>query len=129
MSPITPQPTPMTILLETPVPVSGRLSVHVHADVQINIVATEATHRVTQFVHQKISSQMHGGTPTLMLGDRAYWRVPVHLTFPSLGDAGNVGFIDVDVETGEAITNETIVHGIEHHAEEITRRLSPAAVR
>lgn len=119
----------MTILLQTPVPEIGRLSVHVHADVQINIAATEARHRVTQFVHQKISSQMHGETPMLILSERTYWRVPVHLTFPSLGDVGSIGSIDVDVETGEAITNEEVVHQLEHHAEEITRRLSPTTTR
>jgi hypothetical protein len=119
----------MTILLQTPVPESGRLSIHVHADVQINVTAVEAVRRVTQFVHQKISSQMHGETPVLILGERAYWRVPVYLTFPSFGNVGSVGSIDVDVETGEALTNEEIIHQLEHHAEEITRRLSSTTTR
>lgn len=119
----------MTILLETPVPETGRLSVHVDADIQINISAIEAQRRVTQYVHAKISSQMHGKSPTLILGQRAYWRTPVHLTFPSIGDAGTVGTIDVDVETGEATTTESVVQEIERHAEELARRIASPATR
>ena len=119
----------MTILLETPVPETGRLSVHVHTDVQINVSAVEAQRRVTQFVHRKISSQMHGETPTLMLGERVCWRVPVHLTFPSIGDAGSVGMIEVDVETGEANLAEPVIQDIERHAEDLARRIAPATAR
>lgn len=119
----------MTILLESPVPEVGRLSVHIHADVQINIAAVEAQRRVTQFVHQRISSQMHGETPTLILSQRTYWRVPVHLTFPSVGNAGQIGTIDVDVETGETNTTDSLIQDIERNAEDTARRLSPAATR
>ena len=119
----------MTILLETPVPETGRLSVHVHADVQINVSAAEAQHRVTQFVHRRLSSQMHGEAPTLVLGKRPCWRVPVHLTFPAIGDAGWVGVIDVDVESGEADTADPAIREIERHAEDLARRITPAATR
>lgn len=117
----------MTILLETPVPEIGRLSVHIHADVQINVSAVDAQQRVTQFVHRRLSSQMHGEAPLLMLGEQTYWRVPVQLTFPSIGNAGQVGAIDVNVETGELNTPESVIQDIEHHAEDLTRRIAPAA--
>ena len=86
----------MSIMLDMPVPETGHLSVRVHTDVQISISAAEAQRRVTRYVHGKISSQMHGGTPALILGQRVCWRVPVHLTFPSVGEAGIVGNMDVD---------------------------------
>jgi hypothetical protein len=119
----------MSILLETPVPETGRLSVHVDADVQINISAVEAQRRVTRYVHDKISSQMHGESPTLILGQRAYWRTPIHLTFPSIGDAGPVGSIDVDVETGEANFAQSVIQEIERHAEDLARRVTSPATR
>lgn len=119
----------MSILLETPVPETGRLSVHVDTDVQINISAVEAQRRVTRYVHDKISSQMHGELPTLILNQRAYWRTPVHLTFPSIGDAGVVGSIDVDVETGEANLAESVIQEIERHAEDLARRVASPATR
>jgi hypothetical protein len=120
----------MTILLEAPVPDTGRLSVHIHADMQINVSAAEAQRRVTQYVHRKISSQMHGELPTLILGERACWRTPIQLTFPALGNAGVVGTIDVDVETGEAQTTAAVIEEIERNAEDLARRVtSPAARR
>lgn len=103
----------MTILVETDVPESGRLSLHVHAEVEIHISAQEAASRVTQFVHSQISSQMHGGMPILVLKEKPYWQVPVHVTFPSIGDAGTVGAIDVDVASGSMNTTESVIEEIE----------------
>lgn len=119
----------MTILLETPHPVTERLSLHIHADVQINISDTQAQHNITQYVHSKISSQMHGKSPILVLGSRVYWRVPIHLTFPFIGDAGQVGAIDVDVETGQAEITEALIQEIECHAEDIARRFTSHTTR
>lgn len=119
----------MTILLESRVPETGHLTVHVHADVQINISASEAQRRVTQFVHDQLSSQMHGETPLLNLGERAQWQVPVHLTFPSLGDAGTIGSIRVDVETGELKVDNNVIQEIETNAENLARRLASAPTR
>jgi hypothetical protein len=119
----------MTILLESRVPETGHLTVHVHADVQINFSAREAQRRVTQFVHAQISSQMHGETPVLNLRERAQWRVPVHLTFPSVGDAGAVGAIQVDVETGELDVDNIVIQEIEANAENLARRLALAPAR
>ena len=116
----------MTILLDTPVPETGHLSVRVHADVQIRISAVEAQRRVTHYVHRKISSQMHAGPPALILSQRVCWRVPVHLTFPSVGDAGSVGNIDVDVDTGEPLITPAVVEEIERHAEDLARRITSA---
>jgi hypothetical protein len=93
---------------------------------QINVSAAEAQRWVTQFVHRRISSQMRGETPTLVFGEKACWRVPVHLTFPSIGDAGQVGSIDVSVETGEFDTVEPIQLEIERHAEVLALCITPA---
>lgn len=119
----------MTILLESRVPETGHLTVHVHADVQINISAREAQRRVTQFVHAQISSQMHGETPVLNLGERAQWRVPVHLTFPSVGDAGAVGAIRVDVETGELDVDNIVNQEIESNVENLACCLTRTTTR
>lgn len=119
----------MTILLEATVPERGPLHVRVHVDAQINVPAAEARQRVTQFVHRQLSSQMHGGPPVLVLRERAVWRVPVHLTFPSLGDVGRVGELDVDVETGALDVNETLLRTLEENAEALARRSAAATTR
>ena len=120
----------MGILLETqPVPQTGQLTISIRREVQINISAAEAQHRVTQFVHCKISSQMHGETPMLTLGERTCWRVPIHLTFPSFGDVGCVGVIDVDVESGELRAGTAVIQEIERQAEDIATRITPPPAR
>ena len=119
----------MTLLVETNVPESGRLSLHIHADVQINISARAAQERATKFAHQKISSQMHGEMPILVLGDHAYWQVPIQLTFPSIGNAGTIGTLQVDVETGELNDSPALIEELEKNAEHLAARFAFTAAR
>jgi len=119
----------MTILVETTAPERGHLSVRIQADVEIKFSAKDAQQRATEFVHQQISSQMHGGEPTLVLSERAYWQVPIHLTFPAIGDAGIVGNLRVDTETGKLNSNAKTVAEIEHNADEIAKRFAFTTAR
>ncbi|MDY7079800.1 MAG: hypothetical protein SXV54_23195 [Chloroflexota bacterium] len=110
------------ILLEQQqIPTTGILTVQVNQAVQINVSAEEAQRKVSVFVLTKISNLMHGEMPTLILGERVYWRVPVHLTFPTTGDVGPVGSIDVDVSNGELYATPGIIAAIETHAQSIAQ--------
>ena len=111
------------ILLERQqVPTTGVLTVQVNHAVHINVSAEEAQRKVSVFVLRKISNLMHGETPTLVLGERTSWRVPVHLTFPTTGDVGQIGTIDVDVTSGELCVTPDIIAAIEAHAQSTARR-------
>jgi hypothetical protein len=90
--------------------------------VQINIPAEEAQRRVSLFVLKEISNLMHGETPVLVIGERACWRVPVHLTFPTTGNVGQVGSIDVDVSSGELQVPPETIAQIEANAQDIAQR-------
>jgi len=65
----------------------------------------------------EISTNMHGSTPRLVVGERICWRVPVILSMPPTGDRGEVGAIDVDVETGQLIITHSLVEEIQQRAE------------
>jgi hypothetical protein len=91
---------PMSSLVES-LPESGRLEVDTKVTADVNISAYAARQKVNGFVLSDISYMMHAGDPTLVLAERIYWRVPVILSFTSRGDVGEVGAIDVDVETGQ----------------------------
>ena len=65
----------------------------------------------------EISTNMHGGEPRLVVGERICWRVPIILSMPPTGDRGEVGAIDVDVETGQLIITHTLIEEIQHRAE------------
>jgi len=111
------------ILLERQqVPTTGVLTVQVNQAVHINVSAEEAQRKVSVFVLKKISNLMHGETPTLVLGERTFWRVPVHLTFPTTGDVGQIGTIDVDVDSGELCATTDIIAAIETHAQSLAQR-------
>jgi len=49
--------------------------------------------------------------------ERICWRVPVILSLTSQGDVGEVGTIDVDVETGQLHINPQLITEINTRAE------------
>jgi CO/xanthine dehydrogenase Mo-binding subunit len=51
-------------------------------------------------VISEIGNLLYGGEPTLAVGERICWHVPVLLAYPDSGPVGQVGILDVDVETG-----------------------------
>src|SRR5688572_11512551 len=79
----------------------GRLTIHIEVVADMNISAFVARQKVTGFVVDEISTQLRGREPTLVVGERIRWRVPVRLSLPPTGDLGEVEAIEVDVETGQ----------------------------
>jgi hypothetical protein len=49
------------------------------------------------------------------------------MTRPSFGDLGQVGHIDVDVESGELVFTPETISLIERNAESLVERLAPQA--
>jgi hypothetical protein len=90
----------MASLVES-LPKTGHLEVDIKVKADVNISAYAARQKVNDFVLSDISYMMHAGDPTLVLAERICWRVPVVLSLTSRGDVGEVGTIDVDVETGQ----------------------------
>ena len=72
----------------------------------------------------EISTNMHAAEPTLIVGDRICWRVPVILSMPPTGDRGEVGTIDVDVETGQLQLTPNLIQEIQRRAEYLATRSS-----
>jgi hypothetical protein len=108
---------------------NGVLTVQVDQKIEIKVPAEDAQRQVSRFVHMEISTQMHAETPTLVINNKATWRVPVHLTFPSFGDVGCVGFIHVDPTTGELETPSSVIKEIEHNAEALAVRFTSPATQ
>ena len=102
----------------------GRLSVHIEVSADMNISAFTARKKVTRFVVDEVSTQMRGGEPTLVVGERIRWRVPVRLSLPPTGDLGEAGAIEVDVETGQLEITEALIQEITLRATELANRTS-----
>jgi hypothetical protein len=106
----------MATLVES-LPKTGRLEVDIKVTADVNISAYAARQKVNDFVLSDVSYMMHADAPTLVLGERICWRVPVILSLTSKGDVGEVGAIDVDVETGQIHVTPQLVAEINARAE------------
>ena len=109
----------MAVTLES-IPKTGHLEVDIKVSADVNVSAFTARQKANNFVLSEISYMMHAGKPTLVLGERIYWRVPVILSLTSRGDIGEVGHIDVDVETGQINISPQQIVDIEARAETLT---------
>jgi hypothetical protein len=112
------------VILELETPETGFFALDIQRTMQIVVSAAEAQKRVTRYVCLNLSNQMHGGTAVLVAAVRGVWRVPIHLTFPTHGDVGVVGTIDVDVETGELLVDDHLIKELEQHATTLAQRFT-----
>ena len=93
--------------------------------IEIRVSAAEARRKINNYIHLEIRAQIHAGTPLLVIGNTVWWRVPVHLTFPSFGDGGQVGFMDVDPVTSDIDNLAAMITEITHNAENLALRFTP----
>ena len=116
----------MLIHIETEeLPERGLLQISLDIRATINITADEARRKVSAYAGNEISDLLSGEAPDLVCHrNEAYWRVPVILSSKSLGRIGLVGFIDINVETGELQLAEKDAQEIEDNA----RRLSEVSM-
>ena len=117
----------MSVEVHTLVPQSGQLAINVQLSATVNVTAFSARQKVTGFVADEISTNMHAGEPRLVVGERICWRVPVILSMPPSGDRGEVGTIDVDVETGQVMITQALIQEIERRAEYFADHPTPSA--
>ena len=117
----------MSVQIENMIPASAQVSIDIHLSATVNVTAFSARQKVTGFVVDQISTNMHGLEPSLIVGQRLAWRVPIVLSIPPRGDLGIVGEIDVDVETGEILYTRALITEIKQHARELATRPTPQA--
>ena len=101
-------------------PIQGRMELEIKVTADVNVSAFAARQKVNSFVLSEISYMMHAGEPKLIVGDRISWRVPIILSLASRGDVGEVGAIEVDVETGQMNVSPQLIQEINARAEGLT---------
>jgi hypothetical protein len=107
----------MSVQIESLLPSTGQLQINIQLAATINVTAFSAKQKVTGFVADMISTNMHAAEPTLIVGDKICWRVPIMLSLPPTGDRGQVGAIDVDVATGQLQITSKLITEIERRAD------------
>jgi len=106
----------------TALPETGHLEIDIKVRAEMKFSARAARQKVNHFVLSEISYMMHAGEPALVVDRQIRWRVPVILSLTSKGDVGEVGSIDVDVETGHLLVNPRLVMEIEARAQDLATR-------
>jgi hypothetical protein len=99
------------------IPKTGQVRVDISVSAVMNISAYAARQKVNAFVLGDISYMLHAGEPALVVGENLVWRVPVILSLRSRGDIGQVGALDVSVDTGQLHVTQQIIQEINAHAE------------
>lgn len=108
-------------------PSSSQLDVHIHIAAPLRVTASEARRRVSRLVASEIGNLLYGGEPTLTVGERILWRVPVVLSYPDSGSVGQAGTLDVDVETGAVLATQEQLTAIADYALFLAERSTPGA--
>ena len=96
----------MSVQFDLPkLPASAQLEIDIRLSAPVHVTALEARRRVSRLVISELGNLLYGGEATLVVGDRICWRVPVLLAYPDRGLVGQVGELDVDVETGAVLAS------------------------
>lgn len=85
------------------IPTHGTVNLTIQVSAAMNYSPVVARRLVSRFVANEVGYLLRGGEPKLVAGTRLVWRVPVLLALPKRRITGEVGTIDVDVETGQLL--------------------------
>ena len=108
-------------------PQTGRLEVTIQASADLNFTALAAQRKVGRFVADEVGYLLRSAPPSLIVSERLCWRVPVTLALPEHGVVGEVGSLDVDVETGQLYVSPGHLVKITQQAEKLAADYSTPA--
>ena len=91
---------------------------------EVAISAFVARQKVNVLMLEQVSNLLLADEPELIQrADRAWaWRVPIDLTYPSLGRVGRVGEIEVDAQHGEVHYTEATLDQIRANAQQLVSK-------
>jgi hypothetical protein len=103
----------------------AEVDVTVHVKARINVTAFVARQKVNVWLLDKVGTGLLSEKPSLVAANgRLYWRVPVVLSLPGHGRLGQVGSVDVDVQTAELLADQSLIEQITQNAIQFTQRAS-----
>lgn len=106
------------------IPQTGNIQLTFQISARFNYSAVAAQRLVRRFVADEISYMLRADSPVLVAATRVVWRVPIVLALPTYGAVGQVGSIDVDIETGSFLVTSSQITEIGLRAREIADRYS-----
>jgi hypothetical protein len=99
---------------------AAQVDINIHISATLNITPFVGRQKVNVLMLDKVGTGLLAETPQLVAAEgRLSWRVPVILALPDRGRLGEVGTIDVDVQTGQVLADEPLVSEIARRANQL----------
>lgn len=103
-------------------PVPAEVKIEFSLTAQVNITDITAQRKVSKLLLDHVGNLLYGERPSLVMGRRLLWRVPVWLALPTTGPLGQVGTLDVDAQTGEILSTPQVLEEITERGDELAQR-------
>jgi len=116
---------PQVILNGPGLATGGHLDITIAIRATIEVDAATAQRKATGWLVSEVGNLLLGDTPSLVIADRAVWRVPVLLTSPEIGVVGQVGTVDVDAQTGDVLANAELIEDLIKRGRHLARSTPP----
>lgn len=112
-------------LSELSLPVPAEVKIEFSLTAQVNITDFTAQRKVSKLLLDHVGNLLYGERPSLVVGRRLLWRVPVWLALPTTGPLGQVGTLDVDAQTGEILFTQQLLEEIAERGNALAQRGGP----
>ncbi len=106
---------------------SGHLDITIAIHATIEVDAATAQRKASGWLVSEVGNLLLGDAPSLIISERAVWRVPVLLTSPERGVVGQVGVVNVDAQTGDVLTDPQLSQELIERAHQLARSAPPPA--
>jgi len=107
---------------EISLPVPAEVKIEFSLTAQVNVTDLTAQRKVSKLLLDHVGNLLYGERPSLVVGRRMLWRVPVWLALPTTGPLGQVGTLDVDAQTGEILFTQQILEEVAERGNELAQR-------
>ena len=101
----------------------AELDINIRVKSKINVTAFTARQKINVLLLDKAGTGLLTEPPDLVvINGRLCWRVPVVLSLPGYGRLGQVGTVDVDMQTSEILMPPEAIKTIIDNANQLAQR-------
>ncbi len=116
---------PQVEMEDITLPAQATVKVELSLTADINFTAYAAQRRVNKLLLDRVGL-FYGEKPSLVVGERLLWRVPIIFSTPRTGSLGPVGTLDVDARTGEILSTPNLLESFKERAHALVERTAHA---
>jgi hypothetical protein len=103
-------------------PSQAEVRIEVSVTATLAVTAESAQRKVSRLLLDRVGNLLYGERPSLVAGKRLVWRVPVWLGLPTTGAVGQIGTLDVDVQTGELLYSPSLLNELAERGNALAQR-------